>query len=613
MNQSFSTLIVIKPDDFDRQKRNYKRLVNNLQTDNIIFVSSEPIKELIANAALGSSIGFVDESSLIPFDTVHKVMEKHLAEILQGESCPRGATGWYYQQFLKMQYARVCKDEFYMVWDGDTIPCRPINMFSDAGAPYLDLKYEYHEAYFETLETLLPGMRKCIKKSFISEHMLINTKLMCQLLDKIESNSLIEGDTFWEKIIHAIPPRRIVDSAFSEFETYGTFVCFTNPGLYKLREWHSFRLGAEFFNPNEITDRDYEWLGKDFHAISFEKNQEVREDHNNLFNNPEYQSKLSARKMLEIAQEEFNGGYIEIWDDNADSALLMDPLSSSNSKKSPIFQPEDEMYEKMGDILSLTNINQAYLCYENAAFLSSGSELIKRCEDKIARLKDSGRLSVKKASIAIVSYNKKELLQQCIWSIEEHCAPGSFEIVVVDNASTDGVAKWLSTQSEKMTVLLSDENLGFAGGCNACIKYSMLNVSKSKIVNFNLKNATSFNGESGMYILYSIARINSILKNNDIELSDKLVFENDIENKIIKELSNFPNVVDELLNSHEPAHLTKYIFYLTQCFSKFYENVNISNEKDIDLKSSRIRLLRSIKIVLEKSLSILGIDTIDYL
>lgn len=472
MNQSFSTLIVIKPDDFDRQKRNYKRLVNNLQTDNIIFVSSEPIKELIANADLGSSIGFVDESSLIPFDTVHKVMEKHLAEILQGESCPRGATGWYYQQFLKMQYARVCKDEFYMVWDGDTIPCRPINMFSEAGAPYLDLKYEYHEAYFETLEVLLPGMRKCIKKSFISEHMLINTKLMCQLLDKIESNSLIEGDTFWEKIIHAIPPRRIVDSAFSEFETYGTFVCFTDPGLYKLREWHSFRLGAEFFNPNEITDRDYEWLGKDFHAISFEKNQEVREDHNNLFNNPEYQSKLSARKMLEIAQEEFNGGYIEIWDDNADSALLMDPLSSSNTKKSPIFQPEDEMYEKMGDILSLTNINQAYLCYENAAFLSSDSELIKRCEDKITRLKDSGRLSVKKASIAIVSYNKKELLQQCIWSIEEHCAPGSFEIVVVDNASTDGVAKWLSTQSEKMTVLLSDENLGFAGGCNACIKYA---------------------------------------------------------------------------------------------------------------------------------------------
>ncbi len=472
MNQSFSTLIVIKPDDFNRQKRNYKRLVNNLQTDKIIFVSSEPIKDYIAKADLGSNIGFLSESLLIPFDDVHKVMEEHLSEILEGEPCPRGATGWYYQQFLKMQYAFMCEDEFYMVWDGDTIPCRTINMFSEAGAPYLDLKYEYHEAYFETLEVLLPGMRKCIKKSFISEHMLINTKLMRQLIEKIEANDEIEGATFWEKIIHAIPPRKIVDSAFSEFETYGTFVCFTDPGMYKLREWHSFRLGAEFFNPDEITDRDYEWLGKDFHAISFEKNQEVREDHNNLFNNPEYQSKLSARKMLEIAQEEFNGGYIEIWDDNADAALVMDPLASGSSKKSPIFQPEDEMYEKMGDILSLTNINQAYLCYEQAAFLSKDKEIVNRCNDKCDKLKNTGRLSVRKASIAIVSYNKKELLQQCIWSIEEHCAPDSYEIVVVDNASTDGVAKWLSSQAEKMTVLLSDENLGFAGGCNACIKYA---------------------------------------------------------------------------------------------------------------------------------------------
>ena len=43
----------------------------------------------------------------------------------------------------------------------------------------------------------------------------------------------------------------------------------------------------------------------------------------------------------------------------------------------------------------------------------------------------------------------------------------------------------------------------------------MLNVSKNKIVNFNLDSATSFTGESGMYILYSIVRINSILKNKE--------------------------------------------------------------------------------------------------
>lgn len=54
---------------------------------------------------------------------------------------------------------------------------------------------------------------------------------------------------------------------------------------------------------------------KDFFAISFEKAHYVREDHENLFNNKAYQSKLSARQMLEIAQEEFEGdSYKEVWD-----------------------------------------------------------------------------------------------------------------------------------------------------------------------------------------------------------------------------------------------------------------------------------------------------------
>lgn len=148
---------------------------------------------------------------------------------------------------------------------------------------------------------------------------------------------------------------------------------------------------------------------------------------------------------------------------------------------------------------------------------------------------------------------------------------------------------------------------------NACIKFTMLNVSKNKIVNFNLENATSFTGESGMYILYSIVRINSILKNNDIKLDDEIKFNTDIENKIVKELSLFPELIDGLLKSNEPAHLTKYIFGIAGLFSKLYEQVNISNEEDIVLKSSRIRLLKCISKVLTSALKVLGIDTIDHL
>lgn len=171
------------------------------------------------------------------------------------------------------------------------------------------------------------------------------------------------------------------------------------------------------------------------------------------------------------------------------------------------------------------------------------------------------------------------------------------------------VKETLLDEFKKRNNEISEEKLNIL--VNACIKFTMLNVSKNKIVNFNLENATSFTGESGMYILYSIVRMKSILKNNNIKLSDKIKFNNKIENRIIKELSLFPEQINEILESNEPTHLTKYIFNLTQLFSKFYEEVNISNEEDIVLKFSRIRLLKCLIDVLTKSLKILGIETID--
>ena len=172
------------------------------------------------------------------------------------------------------------------------------------------------------------------------------------------------------------------------------------------------------------------------------------------------------------------------------------------------------------------------------------------------------------------------------------------------------VKETLLDEFNKRKSQISEDKLNIL--INACIKFSMLNVSKKKIVNFNLESATSFTGESGMYILYSIARMKSILRNNDITTKN-IKFVNDIENRIIKELYRYPEVINSLLLNTEPSHLTKYIFNLTQLFSKFYEQININNEEDEILKSSRIRLLKCVIRVLENSLNILGIKTIDNL
>ncbi|MDE7224114.1 MAG: hypothetical protein K2O34_10080 [Acetatifactor sp.] len=316
LEQQYDALIIVTARDYERVQSQYHRLAVNLPARNIYFVGNADVARLVEASKLGDKVRFLNEDAILPFDAVHEVMKQALREVLQGQELPRGITGWYYQQFLKMQYARICKDDYYLVWDGDTIPCRPFSMFhEERGIPYLDLKAEYHKEYFDTLSKLIPGMRKCIEKSFISEHMLIHGHTMCRLLQEIEANRDIPGNTFWEKIIHAIDVRDLQANSFSEFETYGTYVAMRCPETYRLRSWHSFRYGGVFYSLDTISDEDYEWLGKDFYAISFEKGDYVREDQKNLFDNRTYQEKLSARQMLEIAQEEFGeGSYIEVWE-----------------------------------------------------------------------------------------------------------------------------------------------------------------------------------------------------------------------------------------------------------------------------------------------------------
>ena len=215
------------------------------------------------------------------------------------------------------------------------------------------------------------------------------------------------------------------------------------------------------------------------------------------------------------------------------------------------------------------------------------------------------------AVLDILGYNAPKLICYSYVLLDGDKMSTSDGTVVLVTDFMKAVREKLIKEFESRNSEISEEKLNVI--VNACIKFTMLNVSKNKIVNFNLESATSFNGESGIYILYSLARINSILKNNNIELVDEIKFNNDIEHKIIKELSLFPEVIDSLLKSNEPAHLTKYVFNIAGLFSKLYEQVNISNEPDIVLKSSRIRLLQSISKVLTNALKILGIETIEKL
>ena len=134
------------------------------------------------------------------------------------------------------------------------------------------------------------------------------------------------------------------------------------------------------------------------------------------------------------------------------------------------------------------------------------------------------------AVLDILGYKSPKLISYgyVLLNGDKMSTSGGVSVLVTDFIKTINEA--LLTQFNERNIVVDEETLSIL--MNASIKYAMLNVSKHKVVDFNIDNATSFKGESGIYILYSIVRINSILKKNNIN-SKTIKLDNELENKII--------------------------------------------------------------------------------
>lgn len=127
-------------------------------------------------------------------------------------------------------------------------------------------------------------------------------------------------------------------------------------------------------------------------------------------------------------------------------------------------------YLEYAKYLENINLKQAYLTYENALFY---------CQDELIRIEIQNKLEeiayrqgkVEPASIVILSYNNRQLTQQCIESIRETTPESAREIVIVDNNSQDDSVEYLRQQDD-IVLVENDFNAGFPGGCNIGIKAS---------------------------------------------------------------------------------------------------------------------------------------------
>jgi hypothetical protein len=228
--------------------------------------------------ALNDGVEFIDEDSLIPGMTLAELKKLPLPGF------PLGA-GWYFQQLLKLAFCfQKVEEDYFLIWDADTVPLRPLEFFDESGRMLFTIAEEEHGPYFETYRKLLREEPRR-EFSFISQHMIIQKSIVREMLAKIEAN--FPGNDSWAwKIMRHLEGTHT--NLFSEYEMLGHYVKNNYPSraAYRKLSWlreGSLRIGG---SPSRA---DLEKLGQKYDFVAFES------------------SEMPLRRFVRRAREWFNG------------------------------------------------------------------------------------------------------------------------------------------------------------------------------------------------------------------------------------------------------------------------------------------------------------------
>jgi len=145
------------------------------------------------------------------------------------------------------------------------------------------------------------------------------------------------------------------------------------------------------------------------------------------------------------------------------------------------------------------------------------------------------------------------------------------------------------------------------------LKYFILKVDPKKRILFNPKESVDFQGNTASFIQYSYARIQSIIRGIDFELS-KEKYQSPLEDKekeLIKQLAFFPSIIQNAASIHNPGIVANYLYDLVKIFNSFYQSVPVLKSALLDEKSFRVDLCRSVGYTIKNALGLLGIGVVD--
>ncbi|APA90767.1 arginine--tRNA ligase [Myroides odoratimimus] len=159
---------------------------------------------------------------------------------------------------------------------------------------------------------------------------------------------------------------------------------------------------------------------------------------------------------------------------------------------------------------------------------------------------------------------------------------------------------------EERTQLFTTIGLG-------ALKYFILKVDPRKGMMFNPKESVDFAGNTGPFIQYTYARIQSILRKADFDYTSEIkgITLDPKEKELLKLLEEFPVVIQDAARTHSPALIANYVYELVREYNSFYQTVSILGEEDAVLKAFRVQLSEKVGMVIKDAFSLLGIAVPD--
>lgn len=171
-------------------------------------------------------------------------------------------------------------------------------------------------------------------------------------------------------------------------------------------------------------------------------------------------------------------------------------------------------------------------------------------------------------------------------------------------------AKSIAEELGKIDVSKNNESkeLNETVGMGA-LKYFMLKVDPKKRMLFDPKESIDFNGNTGPFIQYTYARIQSILRKNtgDIKIDEDSDI-TDKERALIITLLAFPKTIQEAANSFSPALIANYVYEIVKDFNSYYQSTPILGADSTSIISFRVALSQQVAKVIKLSMSLLGIN-----